>query len=60
MPLKAAELASHPAYDTVEWDLPPTKKGYTQVAKGRGGGPFKLYWEVHGQGSAKTVVGSFC
>ena len=60
MPLKAAKIISHPAYHTVEWDLPPTEKGSTEVAKGRAGGPFKLYWEVHGQGDVKTVVRRFC
>ncbi|KAJ9607581.1 hypothetical protein H2200_007659 [Cladophialophora chaetospira] len=55
MPLKAAELPSHPAYHTVEWELTPTRKGHAEVAKGRSGGPFKLYWEVHGEGSVKTV-----
>ncbi len=59
MPLKAAEIISHPAFDTVEWDLPPTKEGYAEVAKGRAGGPFKLYYEIHGQGDVKLVVGAF-
>ena len=57
MPLKAAELIAHPAFKTVEWDLTPTKEGYAEVAKGRPGGPFKLYWEIHGVGEIKTVVG---
>ena len=59
MPLKATEIVAHSAFDTVEWDLPPTRKGYQEVARGRSGGPFKLYWEVHGEGSVKTVVGDF-
>ncbi|OCT52234.1 hypothetical protein CLCR_09246 [Cladophialophora carrionii] len=59
MPLKAAEIISHPAFDTVEWELPPTKKGHAEVAKGRAGGPFKLYYEIHGQGHVKLVVGAF-
>jgi hypothetical protein len=59
MPLKAAEIISHPAFDTVEWVLPPTKEGYAEVAKGRAGGPFKLYYEIHGQGDVKLVVGAF-
>lgn len=57
MPLKAAEIISHPAFHTIEWDLSPKDKGSTEVAKGRPGGPFKLYWEVHGRGDVKTVVG---
>lgn len=59
MPLKAAELVTHPAFDSIEWDIPPTRKGYSEVAKGRSGGPFKLYWEIHGEGSIKTVVCGF-
>jgi hypothetical protein len=59
MPLKAAEIISHPAFDTVEWNLPPTKEGYAEIAKGRAGGPFKLYYEIHGQGGVKLVVGAF-
>lgn len=56
MGLTAAEIMAHPAYNTVEWDLPPTKQGTSQVAKGRPGGPFNLYWEVHGTGDIKLVV----
>ncbi|EXJ59183.1 hypothetical protein A1O7_06615 [Cladophialophora yegresii CBS 114405] len=55
MPLKAAEIISYPAFNTVEWELPPTKKGYTEVAKERAGGPIKLYYEIHGQGDVKLV-----
>ncbi|KAK4949930.1 hypothetical protein LTR10_011772 [Elasticomyces elasticus] len=55
MGLTAAEIMAHPAYNTVEWDLPPTKKGTAQVANGRPGGPFNLYWEVHGTGPTKLV-----
>lgn len=56
MGLKASEIIAHPAYDTVEWDLPPSQQGYCEVAKKRAGGPFKLYWEVHGEGDIKCVV----
>ena len=56
MPLTASEIIAHPAYNTVEWDLPPSKKGYCEVAKGRAGGPFRLFWEIHGDGDLKTVV----
>jgi len=59
MPLKAKDLVAHPAYQKLEWDLPPTSQGKSEVAKGRAGGPFKLNWEVHGEGSTKLVV-SFC
>lgn len=57
-PLKAAEILVHPAFSTIEWDLPPTREGYCDVALGRPGGPFKLYWEIHGQGEVKIVVGT--
>ena len=57
MGLTAAEIIAHPAFATVEWDLPPTKEGVVDVAHGRAGGPFKLYWELHGVGDVKTVVG---
>ncbi|KIX04800.1 uncharacterized protein Z518_05671 [Rhinocladiella mackenziei CBS 650.93] len=55
MGLKASEILAHPAYSTVEWDLPPTRKGFCEVAKGRPGGPFKIYWEAHGSGDTKLV-----
>jgi hypothetical protein len=56
MGLKAAEILAHPAFKTVEWDLPPTRSGKAEVAKGRAGGPFQLHWEVHGTGDVKLVV----
>lgn len=59
MPLTAAEVLAHPAYKTVHWDLPPTKQGKCEVAKGRAGGPFNIHYEVHGTGNVKLVV-SFC
>ncbi|KAL2430373.1 hypothetical protein ABEF95_005904 [Exophiala dermatitidis] len=55
MPLTAKEIIAHPGFKTVEWDLPPTKQGKCEVAKGRSGGPFKLYYEVHGTGPVKLV-----
>ena len=58
MPLKASELVAHPAYKTVNWNQEPSKEGYAEVAKGRWGGPFKLKWEVHGEGPIKLVVSS--
>lgn len=60
MPLKAAEIIAHPAFKTVEWDLKPSKDGFADVARGRPGGPFKLKWEVHGQGPVKLVVSFSC
>lgn len=56
MPLTAAEILAHPAYNTVNWDLPPTKKGRCEVAHGRSGGPFKIHYEIHGTGDVKLVV----
>lgn len=54
--LPASELKAHPGFQQLEWDLPPTKQGRCQVAKGRGG-PFELYYEVHGAepGDAESV-----
>jgi len=64
MPLTAAEILAHPAYNTVNWDLPPTKKGRCEVAKGRSGGPFKIHYEIHGTGDVKLVwimgLGAYC
>ncbi|EXJ77530.1 hypothetical protein A1O3_09757 [Capronia epimyces CBS 606.96] len=55
MPLTAKEVVAHPAFQTREWDLPPTKQGESEVAKGRPGGPFKLHYEIHGSGDVKLV-----
>lgn len=54
--LTAAELISHPAFKHLKWNLPPAEEGYAEVAKGRSGGPFKLWYEIHGKGSTKIVV----
>jgi hypothetical protein len=59
MPLTAAEVLAHPAYNTLNWDLPPTKKGRCEVAKGRNGGPFKIHYEIHGTGDVKLVVSTY-
>lgn len=59
MPLTAEELKAHPSYQNLEWDLPPTREGRAEVAKGRSGGPFKLNWEIHGDGETKLVVSLF-
>ena len=55
MPLTAAEIIEHPAFEHVIRDLRPTKKGKVSVAKGRGG-PFNIAYEVHGFGSNHIVV----
>ena len=56
MVLTASEIEVHPAYKTIDWDLPPTQQGKCEVAKGRRGGPFNLYYEVHGSGPVKLVA----
>lgn len=55
-PLKAAEILAHSAFKYLDWDLPPTSSGRAEVAKGRVGGPFELYYEIHGKGSKRIVV----
>ncbi|OAP60992.1 hypothetical protein AYL99_05996 [Fonsecaea erecta] len=55
MPLTAAEILVHPAFDTVDWHLEPSRSGYCEAAQGRHGGPFNLYWEIHGKGDVKLV-----
>lgn len=54
-PLTAAEIQAHPEYPHVHWDLKPDKQEKIDVAKGRGG-PFKLYYEIHGHGPKKIIV----
>ena len=55
MPLTAAQIIEHPAFEHVIRDLPPAKKGKVPVAKGRGG-PFNIAYEVHGSGTTQIVV----
>ena len=55
MPLTAAEIIEHPAFNTVIWDLTPTKKGKCAVAHGRGG-PIDIAYEIHGTGPVHLVV----
>lgn len=54
-PLTAAEVIDYPEYPHAYWDLKAASKGKLDVAKGRGG-PFKISWEVHGEGDTKLVV----
>lgn len=56
MPLKAAEILGHPAYKHLEWKLSPTEADFCSVGNGRSGGPFKLWYEVHGTGLKRIVV----
>ena len=53
--LTAKELAKHPEYPHVVWDLKPTSKGSVPVAKGRGG-PINISYEIHGHGPRLLVV----
>ena len=55
MSLTAAEVVEHPAFNTVIWDLKPTKKGRCAVAHGRGG-PIEIAYEIHGTGPIHLVV----
>ncbi|EAU30337.1 conserved hypothetical protein [Aspergillus terreus NIH2624] len=54
-PLTAAEVVAHPAFDSVDWSLPPTTSGTCSVAHNRRGGPFNLYYETHGTGPVKII-----
>lgn len=56
MPLTVAEIKAHPAYGHLDWKLPPTDAGHCEVARGRRGGPFKVYYEVHGRGPTRILV----
>jgi len=53
--LSSEEILKHPEYPHVNWNLKPDKREKIDVADGRGG-PFKLAYELHGQGSRKIVV----
>lgn len=55
-PLTAAEILAHPAYKAVGYNLTPTSSGHRAVAHNRRGGPFNLYYEIHGTGPTKLVV----
>ncbi|KAF4208170.1 hypothetical protein CNMCM8927_001189 [Aspergillus lentulus] len=54
-PLTAQEIIAHPAYETVDWKLPPTTSGRALVAQNRRGGPINLNYEIHGTGPVKLV-----
>ncbi|OHE95102.1 glycylpeptide N-tetradecanoyltransferase [Colletotrichum orchidophilum] len=53
--LSAEEIQRHPAYDTTQWDLKSRLSGFATVAESRPGGPFPMWYEVHGHGSKKIV-----
>lgn len=50
------ETLKHPAFSSTVWALQPSFHGRLPVAKDRRGGPFNIYWEVHGTGPTKLVV----
>ncbi|KAM0798620.1 Alpha/Beta hydrolase protein [Usnea florida] len=52
--LAVDELQRHPGFKDAIWDLPPAEKGKVDVAKGRGG-PFKIAYEIHGNGAQRIV-----
>ncbi|EAW14883.1 alpha/beta fold hydrolase [Aspergillus clavatus NRRL 1] len=54
-PLTATEVLAHPAYKTVNWNLPPTTSGRVPVAQNRRGGPININYEIHGSGPVKLV-----
>jgi hypothetical protein len=56
--LSAQELVEHPGYKHLKWNLPVDEDGHVEVAKGRSGGPFKIWYEKHGKGDNRIVVGN--
>ncbi|KAL4782796.1 Alpha/Beta hydrolase protein [Aspergillus varians] len=55
-PLTAAEVAAHPAFKHVDWELSPTTTGTYPVAQKRRGGPINLYYQIHGTGPIKLLL----
>lgn len=55
-PLLAEEVIKHPAYNTINYDLPATTSGSCTVAQNRRGGPLNINYEIHGTGPVKLVV----
>ncbi|KAE9566172.1 hypothetical protein CGMCC3_g17666 [Colletotrichum fructicola] len=53
--LSAADVLQHPAFGTTKWNLKPAESGLVSVADNRAGGPFPLWYEVHGNGPLKIV-----
>ncbi|KAI2604342.1 alpha/beta-hydrolase [Hypoxylon fragiforme] len=49
------EVANSPAFPTALWQLEPHQTGLLPVATARGG-PFKISWEVHGDGPIKLIL----
>jgi hypothetical protein len=53
-----SQLLQHPEFPHVHWNLQPQQSGKIEVAKGRRGGPFNLWYEIHGHGPIHLVVGT--
>ncbi|KAL0933242.1 alpha/beta hydrolase (glycylpeptide N-tetradecanoyltransferase) [Colletotrichum truncatum] len=53
--LSALQISQHPAYATTKWNLQPDSSGFVNVAESRPGGPFPLWYEIHGHGPLKVV-----
>jgi len=54
--LKASDILAHPGFKHQAWNLPPADEGFGGVAANRPGGPFKLWYQVHGEGQTRVVV----
>lgn len=57
-PLLAADLLAHPAFPTNHWPLLATHTGHAPInsSSDRPGGPFSLYYELHGTGPRKLLL----
>ncbi|KAI1333855.1 alpha/beta-hydrolase [Xylariaceae sp. FL0016] len=49
------KIVQDEAFPTAIWQLEPHRSGHLPVAEGRGG-PFKIHWEVHGDGPRKLIL----
>ncbi|KAI8629604.1 Alpha/Beta hydrolase protein [Xylariaceae sp. FL1651] len=49
------EVVKTEAFPTAIWQLDPHRDGMLPVAAGRGG-PFKIHWEIHGDGPVKLAL----
>jgi hypothetical protein len=54
-PMNAAEILAHPEFPYVNWSLAPTRKERIVIGKDRGG-PFRIAYEIHGNGPIRMVV----
>ncbi|KAI1431133.1 Alpha/Beta hydrolase protein [Xylaria sp. CBS 124048] len=49
------EIVKSEAFTSAVWQLEPHRQGMLPVAAGRGG-PFRIHWEVHGDGPVKLIL----